>query len=145
MDAARLFEIANLVALVGWLMLALAPVRRALLVNAARVVGVGLAVTYTVLLAGVLLTLGDAGRELDFSSLEGVTTAFAQPEGVLVGWVHYLAFDLWVGAWEVEDAERRGLPHWALLPCLFFTLMFGPFGLLLYLAISRSPLARRVA
>lgn len=145
MDAARLFEIANLIALVGWLMLALAPVRRALLVNAARVVGVGLAVTYTVLLAGVLLTLGDAGRELDFSSLEGVTTAFAQPEGVLVGWVHYLAFDLWVGAWEVEDAERRGLPHWALLPCLFFTLMFGPFGLLLYLAISRSPLARRRA
>ncbi|MFC0634808.1 ABA4-like family protein [Brevundimonas balnearis] len=145
MDPARLFEIANLTALAGWLMLAIAPLRRTLLVNAARVVGVGLAVTYTVLLAGVLLTLGEGGRELDFSSLEGVTRAFAQPEGVLVGWVHYLAFDLWVGAWEVEDAERRGLPHWALLPCLFFTLMFGPFGLLLYLAISRSPLARRRA
>ncbi|MFN3353608.1 MAG: ABA4-like family protein [Brevundimonas sp.] len=142
MDAARLFEIANLIALAGWLMLALAPLRRTLLVNGARVVGVALALTYTVLLAGVLLTLGEAGRELDFSSLEGVARAFAQPEGVLVGWVHYLAFDLWVGAWEVEDAERRGLPHWALLPCLFFTLMFGPFGLLLYLAVSRSPLAK---
>lgn len=142
MDPARLFEIANLAALIGWLMLALAPLRRELLIAAARLVGVLLALTYTVLLGDALLTLGEAGRELDFSSLEGVTRAFAQPEGVLLGWVHYLAFDLWVGAWATEDGGRRGLPHWALLPCLVLTLMAGPLGLLLYLAIRRTPLAR---
>ena len=136
------FSLANAVALVGWIILALAPLRRPLALTAARTVGVALAVAYTVLFAGVLLTLGDGGRELDFSSLAGVTRAFAQPEGVLLGWVHYLAFDLWVGAWAVEDAGRRGLPHWAVLPCLVFILMAGPFGLLLYLG-ARVALSRR--
>lgn len=142
MSPETLFSLANATALVGWIILALAPLRRPLAIAAARVIGVALAVTYTVLLGGVILTLGEAGRELDFSSLEGVTRAFAQPEGVLVGWVHYLAFDLWVGAWATEDAGKRGLPHWALLPCLFFILMAGPFGLLLYLA-ARTLLSRR--
>ncbi len=145
MDPARLFEIANLVALLGWAMLALAPLRRSLLINGARLVGVALALTYTVLLGAAVLTLGATGEGLDFSSLEGVTRAFARPEGVLVGWVHYLAFDLWVGAWATEDAGKRGVPHWALLPCLVFTLLAGPFGLLLYLAIRRTPLARATA
>jgi hypothetical protein len=145
MDPARLFEIANLVALLGWGMLAFAPLRRTLLVNGARLVGIALALTYTVLLGAAILTLGEAGGELDFSSLEGVTRAFARPEGVLVGWVHYLAFDLWVGAWATEDAGKRGVPHWALLPCLVFTLLAGPFGLLLYLAIRRTPIARASA
>ena len=144
MSPETLFSIASATALVGWIILALAPLRRPLAIAAARVIGVALAVTYTVLLGGVILTLGEAGRELDFSSLEGVTRAFAQPEGVLVGWVHYLAFDLWVGAWATEDAGKRGLPHWALLPCLFFILMAGPFGLLLYLA-ARTLLSRRPA
>lgn len=129
------FTLANAVALIGWIILALAPLRRAAAVAAARAIGVALAVAYTLLFAGVLLTLGEGGRELDFSSLAGVTRAFAQPEGVLLGWVHYLAFDLWVGAWAVEDAGKRSLSHWAVLPCLVFILMAGPLGLLLYLAV----------
>jgi hypothetical protein len=142
MSPETLFSVANATALVGWIILALAPIRRPLAISAARVIGVALAVTYTALLGGVILTLGEAGRELDFSSLEGVTRAFAHPEGVLVGWVHYLAFDLWVGAWATEDAGKRGLPHWALLPCLSFILMAGPFGLLLYLGACTA-LSRR--
>ena len=51
---------------------------------------------------------------------------------MLVGWVHYLVFDLFVGAWIVRDARRRGIHHGLVLPCLFFTLMLGPIGLLLY-------------
>jgi hypothetical protein len=141
-DIGRLFEIANLAALVGWTMLALSPLRRTLLIKGARIVGVALALTYTVLLGSAVVTLGETGEGLDFSSLEGVTRAFARPEGVLVGWVHYLAFDLWIGAWAAEDAAKRGVPHWALLPCLVFTLLAGPFGLLLYLAIRRTPIAR---
>ena len=61
---------------------------------------------------------------------------------MLVGWVHYLAFDLWVGAWAVEDAGKRGVPHWAMVPVLFLTLMAGPIGLLVYLA-ARAGLSRR--
>ena len=138
MDAATLFDLANAGALIGWLMLAFAPLKRPWLVPGARVVGVLLAVLYSGLLIGAVM---GGGMEGDFSSLAGVTALFARPEGVLVGWVHYLAFDLWVGAWAVEDAHRRDLKHWAVLPCLVFIFLAGPLGLLLYLA-ARSGLAR---
>lgn len=139
MDAASLFDLANAGALIGWLMLAFAPIKRSWLVPGARVVGVLLAVLYSGLLIGAV-TGGGMG-EGDFTSLAGVTALFARPEGVLVGWVHYLAFDLWVGAWAVEDAHRRGLKHAFVLPCLVFVFLAGPLGLLLYLA-ARAGLAR---
>jgi len=70
-----------------------------------------------------------------FGSLTGVTILFTSPHAVLAGWVHYLVFDLFVGAWQVRDARRRGVPQLWMLPCLLFTLMLGPIGLLLYLAL----------
>ena len=65
-----------------------------------------LAVVYAVLVAA---TLGrsDGG----FSSLAGVSALFANPWILLAGWTHYLAFDLFIGGWEVRDAQRRGVPH----------------------------------
>jgi hypothetical protein len=139
MTTDRLFDIANLVALLGWIALAFAPLARERLVLAARVIGVTLALTY----AGLLITsLAGGGTEGGgFTSLEGVTALFSRPEAVLVGWVHYLAFDLWVGAWAVKDAGKRGVPHWAMVPVLFLTLMVGPIGLLVYLA-ARAGLSR---
>jgi hypothetical protein len=133
------FSLANAVALVGWIILALAPLRRPLAIAAARTIGVTLAVAYSALL---IRAITGGGFEGDLTTLAGLTEGFSRPEAVLVGWVHYLAFDLWVGAWAVEDAGKRGLPHWVVLPCLFFILMAGPFGLLLYLA-ARAALARR--
>ena len=64
-----------------------------------------------------------------------MTAFFSVPETVLVGWVHYLAFDLFVGAWEVRDAQRRSISHLYVVPCLLFTLMLGPVGLLAYLTL----------
>ena len=141
MDADTLFDIANATALIGWLMLVLAPLKRTWLVPGARVVGVLLALTYSILLIQAVASGGMSESGGDFTSLAGVTALFARPEGVLVGWVHYLAFDLWVGAWAVEDAYKRGLKHWAVVPCLVFIFLAGPLGLLLYLA-ARSSLAR---
>jgi hypothetical protein len=60
---------------------------------------------------------------------------FTSPYATLVGWVHYLVFDLFVGAWEVRDARRREIPHLAVVPCLVVTLMLGPVGLLAYLTL----------
>jgi len=139
MTLETLFGIANTVALAGWIVLALAPIRRALSIAAARCIGVALAVAYTVLLVQAVAGGGLGG---DLATLAGLTEGFANPRAVLVGWVHYLAFDLWVGAWAVEDAGRRGVPHWAMLPVLFLTLMAGPVGLLTYLAV-RAALGRR--
>ena len=71
----------------------------------------------------------------DLTTLSGLAHAFSTPRVMLVGWVHYLAFDLWVGAWETEEAGRRGMPHAALMPCLVLTFLTGPVGLLLFLVL----------
>ncbi len=60
---------------------------------------------------------------------------FTSPVLATAGWVHYLVFDLFIGAWQVRDAGRRGLSHLAVIPCLIVTLLFGPAGLLCYLAL----------
>lgn len=81
------------------------------------------------------LTTGLGVEGASFTSLEGLMLFFAAPSAVLAGWIHYLVFDLFIGAWQVRDAKRRGISHWFVIPCLFFTLMAGPIGLLLYLVL----------
>jgi hypothetical protein len=81
------------------------------------------------------VTAPPAPEGASFGSLEGVMLFMSTPHGVLVGWVHYLVFDLFVGAWEARDARRRGIHHALLVPCLLLTLMLGPIGLLLYLVL----------
>ena len=83
-------------------------------------------------LAAVLISTTTMVEGGSFFSLEGVMLLFTNPWGVVAGWIHYLAFDLFVGAWEARDARRRGVPRWLLTICLLFTLMYGPIGLLLY-------------
>jgi hypothetical protein len=68
----------------------------------------------------------------DFGSLDGVMKLFASPWAALAGWVHYLCFDLFVARWILNDAPDAG---YRLAPILFLTLMFGPAGLLCYLAL----------
>lgn len=70
-----------------------------------------------------------------FSSLQGVMVMFQEPWVVLAGWIHYLAFDLFIGAWQVRDSQRRGVNHLMVIPCLLLTFMAGPVGLLLYLCL----------
>ena len=60
----------------------------------------------------------------------------------MLGWTHFLAFDLFTGAWEVEDAGRIGVPHWAVIVPLVLTFLFGPIGLLTYGAIRTAHLLR---
>lgn len=76
--------------------------------------------------------IGSGPEGANLSTLSGLMLAFSNPWSALAGWLHYLAFDLFVGAWEVRDAQRRNLPHAWVCICLFFTLMFGPLGLGLY-------------
>jgi hypothetical protein len=70
-----------------------------------------------------------------FMSLEQLARGFQHPPALLAGWVHYLVFDLFIGAWIVRDAHRLRLGRALQLPCLFFTLMLGPVGLALYLLV----------
>ena len=70
-----------------------------------------------------------------FDSLAAVSLLFSTPLGVLIGWVHFLAFDLFVGAWIPRDGLRHSLSHWLVLPCLALSFLFGPAGLLAYLTL----------
>jgi hypothetical protein len=136
MSAERLFLLANYSVMPAWLLLALAPRwewTRRLVHSALYPALLGIAYTVGFLLAGP----GSSGSAENASamSLAGISAAFANPSTLLVGWVHYLVFDLFTGAWQARDAQRCGVPHLLLVPCLIFTFMAGPMGLLLYLAI----------
>lgn len=130
MDPGTVFTICNYGVLPLWLLLAVAPGWP----GTQRIVH---AVWLPLLLAAVYVwaLLATSAEGGSFTSLAGVMAFFRSPHGALAGWVHYLVFDLFIGAWEVRDARRRQIPHLMLLPCLFFTLMLGPIGLALYLAL----------
>ena len=131
MTPEQIFSIANLVALAGWILLAVLPGRVwvSKVVTAVLIPGL-LAVVYVPVLATHWGT-----SEGGFGSLAQVALLFSNPWALLAGWVHYLAFDLFVGSWEVRDSRAHGIPHWLVLPCLFLTFMFGPAGWLLYLTV----------
>ena len=136
-----LFAIVNPLAAVGWILLAARP-RQAWIRR--RIVGLGvplaLAATY-----GILIAAAWSGSRGGFSNLTAVATLFENRWLLLAGWIHYLCFDLLVGGWEVEDAQARGIPHLAVLPCLLLTFLFGPAGWLLYTAIAAAYRPRRPA
>jgi hypothetical protein len=124
----HVFAIANAVALCAWILLIALPRQR-------WVSGIMAPIVMPALFAAVYVAIlvtqwrGSAGG---FSSLPAVATLFSQPWLLLAGWIHYLAFDLFVGSWEVRDARERGVPHLAVAPCLMLTFMFGPAGWLAY-------------
>lgn len=123
-----IFSIANTVALLSWLLIAIVPrwrfTRFAVLSG-----GVSLALS-AVYLTIVVLFFGQADG--GFDSLENVMKLFTNEWAVLAGWIHYLAFDLYVGSWEVRDAEKREISHLLVIPCLGFTFLLGPVGFLMY-------------
>lgn len=133
---APLFGYANAFASLGWLLLGLAPrwalTRRGVLSGAWPL---ALAALY----AAALLAhhAGPAGGAGGFGSLAQVRQLFASDWALLAGWVHYLCFDLWLGAWQVQDGQRRGVPHPLLLPGLALTFLAGPVGLLVHCGMRR--------
>jgi hypothetical protein len=139
MKAEQIFSIANLIALVSWLILALAPrslVTRKIILSGA--VPLLLSAAYL-----ILIVLFFGRTEGGFGSLPEVMKLFTSQWAVLAGWIHYLAFDLLVGAWEVKDSQIQGISHWFVIPCLVLTFLFGPAGFLLY-GILRFFLSKEV-
>lgn len=135
------FEWASRLALLGWALLVAGVVRKPgvarhwLLLAGGRVVPLLLCAAYVLLLAQ---HWGSAPGG-NFGSLAGVTTLFASPGKLTGGWVHFLAFDLWLGRWMVDDALVKQRNRWLLLPCLPLTFLFGPAGLLLYCGLNARP------
>ena len=128
MNAETIFSIANFTALAGWILLLFAPrwtwTRRIVLSGAIPLL---LSVAYLIL---IILFFGKA--EGGFGSLADVMKLFTNQWATLAGWIHYLAFDLFVGSWEVKDSQSHGISHWFVIPCLILTFLLGPIGFLLY-------------
>src|SRR5437763_15073719 len=126
-----LFSIVNDVSLIAWILLAVLPKQRWVAgVLAAFVVPAFFAVAYVVI---VVAQFGSSSG--GFTSLPAVATLFSNPWLLLAGWIHYLAFDLFIGAWQVRDSTKHRVPHIFVIPCLLLTFLFGPAGLLLYFVI----------
>ena len=133
MNYDQLFTLFNFGVMPFWALLIFFPrskVTRALVHSVLMPVVLGAA--YLTFLGIAVFSSGAAG---DFGSLAGVMAGFTVPVAVLAGWIHYLAFDLFLGAWSARDAQRHGISHWFVVPVLLLTLMAGPAGLLLYVIV----------
>lgn len=136
MNLDTLFQIGSTLALVGWLALLASPFApRAAQAVAAYAIPLLLSVAY----AGLILGFWSRG-EGGFDTLDNVALLFQSRELLLAGWIHYLAFDLVVGAWVARSARAEGIPFWMVVPCLALTFLFGPAGFLAFNAIRAARL-----
>lgn len=138
MTPSQLFTFANLAVLPGWLLLIVMPKWRWTRIVAAYALPAALGIVYLLIMAQQFDMDGGG-----FGSLGEVSRLFENPWLLLAGWIHYLAFDLFVGAWQVRDAWRLGIRHTYVIPCLLLTFLIGPVGLLLYF-IVRISIVRRL-
>jgi hypothetical protein len=133
MELEQIFSVATFLAMGGWLLLVVLPRHPIAQLMTGAVIPLVLSAGYLFLIA-----MHFNGAEGGFGSLADVATLFQKQELLLAGWIHFLAFDLFIGAWETRDAQRNGLPHLVVIPCLIMTFMLGPIGLLFYFAIRTA-------
>ena len=122
------YKIANASVTPAWALLAIIPnhVITKKLVHSG-LWSAGLSVVY------VFLFFYCLGGEGGMDTLSNLKISFQRDDVLLLGWVHYLAFDLFIGAWISRDARTIGLHHLVVLSMLLLTLFAGPVGLLVYL------------
>lgn len=128
MNPHTVFSLASSAAMTGWLVLILAPRWRAL-IGFIRFGLIGaLSLTYAVLVFVYFFRVEGGG----FGSIAEVRALFMDDPVLVAGWVHYLAFDLFIGTWIAGEADKCGYNRLLQAPMLVATFMFGPLGLLLF-------------
>ena len=140
MDFETLFSIVGLIAMLGWLCLLVSPLMPKWADwIAGLVLPIILSLGYVILL--VTPSSDSAGG---FGTLADVMVLFSYEQAALAGWVHFLAFDLFIGAWVCRTAHAEGVSFWLVTPCLPVVFLFGPAGLLAFQVIRavRSRTAR---
>lgn len=131
MNFELIFSIAGLMTMSGWLALLFSPLMpRWSDMIAGLLIPAVLAVGYTVIL--IFFPTQNGGG---FGSFADVKLLFTNSNAVMAGWIHFLAFDLVVGAWLCREARLQNIKFWIVLPCLPVTFLFGPAGFLLFTAL----------
>ena len=97
-----------------------------------KIIPIALSVIYVTYISIAI----SSGGMMDFGSLASVMELFTQENAVLAGWVHYLAFDLLVGMWMLDQNINLGVHQLLMVPCLIGSFMFGPAGFLLFIIIK---------
>ena len=139
MSWATIFSLTNGASLIAWVLLAVGP-RGPKTGAIILYLGVGLlclayAAMFVALFGGLVdpVRVAGASGQGNFTSIEGIRALFMSDGGIVLGWTHYLAFDLFTGLWIARDADAKGVGRLVQLPFLFLTLMAGPIGLLSWL------------
>lgn len=134
-----LYQIINTIAFVGWVLLIGFPTKRwtfAAVSNGGISAILGIFYVYF-----ILISFSSEGG--NFMTLASLKQLFQSDIALLAGWSHYLAFDLFIGAWMTSNAQRLGLTHWKIIPCLLLTFMLGPVGLLSYFVV-RAVMTKKI-
>lgn len=132
-----IFSFAGILAMAGWISLLLSPL---LPTWSERIAGLAIPV---ILSAGyMIMTFAFPPPTGGFGSFAEVTELFSHADALIAGWIHYLAFDLLVGAWICRQGRRDGMAFWLVAPCLPVTFLLGPAGYLMFQIVR---CARRAA
>ncbi|GAB3502188.1 ABA4-like family protein [Emticicia fontis] len=134
MNPETVFSLVNALVMPQWLLMIFAPHWKWTQKLAdSYLIPVLLAVIYAFY---VMTSLGNLDF-MSFSTLAGIKKLFSVEQSVLVGWIHYLCFDLVAGTWIYKDSLAKGINRIVVGICLFFCLMLGPIGFLLYWIIRK--------
>jgi uncharacterized membrane protein len=132
MDAAKIFQIGNSFIILGWILLVFVPKWK----HTQSIVLNGIIALYSLVYSYLILKdIGDFNPE-SFNSLANVKALFQNDNAVAAGWFHYLAFDLFVGAYIVRKSITLGISRILYTLALPFTFMFGPMGYLIFFLIK---------
>ena len=145
-----LFGLTNLIAMLGWAALAFLP-RRPAVLSLVLYGGVAmLCAAYLAMFVALTANLVDPVRvagtpapDMSNYSIAGIRGLFMSDGGIVVGWTHYLAFDLFVGLWIARDADNKGFSRLVQLPFLAVTLLAGPIGLIGWLIVRERRARQR--
>ena len=133
MTPTEVFSIASVIAMPMWvLMLFFSKWKGTQFLIDFKVIPLALAFIYVIYVFQAI----QIGGMMDFGSLTSVMTLFTEENAVLAGWVHYLAFDLLVGMWMLDQNKKLRINQLLMAPCLFLTFMLGPVGFLLFMIIK---------
>lgn len=140
MDYELVFSVAGILAMFGWATLLVSPL---IPQWSNRIAGLGVPIVLSIGYIAILVLFPTPNG--GFGNFAEVTQLFSNPQALMAGWVHFLVFDLFVGAWICRTGRQESIRFWLVLPCLPVTFLFGPAGFLLFTVVRGLGAPRRLA
>ena len=137
MSANLMFELGSMLALVGWgcLIIGSLPIWSSLSCRLLFLGGRVLPILLSLLYLLLLIKYWGSAPQGGYDSLTSVGVLFDSPGNLAAGWTHFLAFDLFIGRWIIDEVRRENIASWRLAICLPLTFFIGPVGLLAHFSL----------